>query len=169
MIFRRVFQKVPASELSPWRRVAPHMWRRPDSPVAYGFMEVDASEAQRAIGVARTRSAVPVTLNHLAVKAVANALAAGRLERDTSLNLPPPPIQELPQEAPPPPRPVNVANAYQVQITGTDVNIYNFAMAHLRTLPGLESAIPQQINPTGIVPKGPDLTGWNSPHRRGEP
>jgi hypothetical protein len=29
------------------------------------------------------------------------------------------------------------------------VNIYNFAMAHLRTLAGLESASPQQINPGG--------------------
>jgi hypothetical protein len=41
------------------------------------------------------------------------------------------------------------ANAYQVQVTGGDVNIYNFAMAHLRTLAGIESATPQQINPGG--------------------
>ena len=40
-------------------------------------------------------------------------------------------------------------NAYQVQITRRDVNIYNFAMAHLRTLAGIESASPQQINPGG--------------------
>ena len=33
--------------------------------------------------------------------------------------------------------------------SGGDVNIYNFAMAHLRTLGGLESASPQQINPAG--------------------
>jgi hypothetical protein len=77
----------------------------------------------------------------------ADALAAGRLERDSSLDLPPPPIIELPEE--PIARPTNVANAYQVQITGPDVNIYNFAMAHLRTLPGIESANPQQINPSG--------------------
>lgn len=77
----------------------------------------------------------------------ADALAAGRLERDSSLDLPPPPIIELPEE--PIARPTNVANAYQVQITGPDVNIYNFAMAHLRTLPGIESATPQQINPSG--------------------
>jgi hypothetical protein len=77
----------------------------------------------------------------------AQALAAGRLERDNSLNLPPPPVQELPVEAP-----VVAAattNAYQVQISGKDVNVYNFAMAHLRTLPGIESATPQQINPEG--------------------
>lgn len=76
------------------------------------------------------------------------ALATGRLERDPSLNLPPPPIQELPVEAPIA-QSTNVANAFQVQIIGKDVKIYNFAMAHLRTLPGIESATPQQINPGG--------------------
>jgi hypothetical protein len=78
----------------------------------------------------------------------AQALAAGRLERDSSLNLPPPPIQELPAEAPAVQQ-VQIANSYQVQVTGKDVAIYNFAMAHLRTLAGVDSAIPQQINPGG--------------------
>jgi hypothetical protein len=77
----------------------------------------------------------------------AEALADGRLTRDTSLNLPPPPIQLAPVVAPP--KPVNLVNAYQVQVTGKDVLIYNFAMAHLRTLPGISSATPQQINPGG--------------------
>jgi len=76
------------------------------------------------------------------------ALAAGRLERDESLNLPPPPL-ELPLEAAPVARPTNTANAYQIQITAKDVKVYNFAMAHLRTLPGIDSATPQQINPNG--------------------
>lgn len=75
------------------------------------------------------------------------ALASGRLARDPSLNLPPPPVQQLP--APTAPKPVNVVNAYQVQVTGKDVIIYNFAMAHLRTLAGVDSATPQQINPGG--------------------
>jgi len=44
----------------------------------------------------------------------AQALAAGRLERDSSLNLPPPPIQEMPIEQAP--KPVNLTNAYQVQV-----------------------------------------------------
>jgi hypothetical protein len=80
----------------------------------------------------------------------AHALAAGQLSRDPSLNLPPPPVQQAPvQAAPPPAKAVNLVNAYQVQITGNDVNIYNFAMAHLRTLPGVDSATPQQINPGG--------------------
>jgi len=78
------------------------------------------------------------------------ALAAGRLERDPSLNLPAPPplpVEEKPVEA----KPTNVANAFQVQInTGGDVNIYNFAMAHLRTMGGIESATPQLINPAGV-------------------
>jgi hypothetical protein len=78
----------------------------------------------------------------------AQALAAGALSRDPSLNQPPPPpLPELPVEKPVAQTPVN--NAYQVQVTGTDVNVYNFAMAHLRTLPGLVSATPQQINPKG--------------------
>ena len=78
----------------------------------------------------------------------ATALATGHLERDPSLNLPPPPplpVEEKPVEAP-----VDAANAFQVQIDAAgDVNIYNFAMAHLRTLGGIDSATPQLINPTG--------------------
>ena len=74
------------------------------------------------------------------------ALAAGALARDPSLNPPPPP--------PLPAQPVQQAvapttPAYQVQVTGSDVLIYNFAMAHLRTLAGVVSATPQLINPTG--------------------
>ena len=78
----------------------------------------------------------------------AQALADGRLSRDPSLNTPPPPVQEAPAQAPPP-KPTNLVNAFQVQVTGKDVLIYNFAMAHLRTLPGVASATPQQINPSG--------------------
>jgi hypothetical protein len=78
----------------------------------------------------------------------AQALAAGQLERDTSLNLPPPPIQELPEEAATTAT-APATNAFQVQISGKDVNVYNFAMAHLRTLPGIDSATPQLINPEG--------------------
>lgn len=77
-----------------------------------------------------------------------NALAAGRLVRDTSLNQPPPPVlPEVPVEKPV--APVSQFNSYQVQVTGSNVNFYNFAMAHLRTLPGVQAATPQQINPGG--------------------
>jgi hypothetical protein len=78
----------------------------------------------------------------------AQALADGRLTRDPSLNLPPPPVQEVSVEAAPP-KPVEVANDYQVQVVGNDVTVYNFAMAHLHTLGGVQSATPQQINPAG--------------------
>ena len=81
-----------------------------------------------------------------------NALAAGMLVRDSSLDLPPPPaVPELIEEVAPTARQTGpAANAYQVQISsGGDVTIYNFAMAHLRTLGGIESATPQQINPSG--------------------
>ena len=79
----------------------------------------------------------------------ADALAAGRLTRDSSLDLPPPPVMpELPTETKPL-APVSAVNSFQVQVTGNNVTVYNFAMAHLRTLPGIASATPQQINPGG--------------------
>ena len=80
----------------------------------------------------------------------ANALAAGALSRDPSLNQPPPPpMPELPPVEKPVAKSVNTGNAYQIQVTGADVNMYNFAMAHLRTLAGIDSATPQQINAKG--------------------
>ena len=79
----------------------------------------------------------------------AHALAAGRLTRDPSLNLPPPPVLPELAEARPVAAGQPITNAYQVQISGKNVNFYNFAMAHLRTLPGINSATPQQINPGG--------------------
>ena len=78
-----------------------------------------------------------------------NALAAGKLVRDSSLDLPAPPplpVEEKPIET----KPVNATNAFQIQIdSGGDVNVYNFGMAHLRTMGGITSATPQLINPTG--------------------
>jgi len=78
----------------------------------------------------------------------AQALAAGRLTRDSSLNLPPPPV--LPQLAEEKPvAPVSEFNSFQIQVSGKNVNFYNFAMAHLRSIAGINSAAPQQINPGG--------------------
>jgi len=113
----------------------------PDNQIVGGFTltapNSDAIPAMMAQGVQR--------MDQL----FANALAAGALSRDPSLNQPPPPLlPELPVERPLA-RPTSTANAFQVQVTGPDVNVYNFAMAHLRTLPGLASATPQQINPSG--------------------
>src|SRR5438105_15372418 len=77
------------------------------------------------------------------------ALAAGALARDPSLNQPPPPpLPQLPVEQQVA-KPANTGNAFQVQVTGPDVNMYNFAMAHLRTLAGLDSATPQLISASG--------------------
>lgn len=76
------------------------------------------------------------------------ALAAGRLNRDPSLDLPPPPaLPELPVQKQA--APVNAFTQIQVQVTGKNVTMYNFAMAHLHTLPGVQSATPQQINAGG--------------------
>ena len=77
------------------------------------------------------------------------ALAAGRLQRDSSLDLPAPPplpVEEKPIET----KPASTGNQYQIQIDAAgDVNVYNFGMAHLRTMGGITSATPQLINPTG--------------------
>jgi len=79
----------------------------------------------------------------------AQALAAGRLTRDSSLDLPPPIVLPDLSTETKPAAPVNATNAFQIQVTGNNVTVYNFAMAHLRTLPGIASASPQQINPGG--------------------
>ena len=75
------------------------------------------------------------------------AFTAGRLARDSSLNLPAPP--PLPEVAEVVEKPASLTNPFQIQIIANDVTIYNFAMAHLRTLGGIDSATPQLINPSG--------------------
>jgi len=44
---------------------------------------------------------------------------------------------------------VSEFNSFQIQVSGKNVNFYNFAMAHLRSIAGVNSAAPQQINPGG--------------------
>ena len=114
----------------------------PDNQIVGGFEltapNSDAVPAMMAQGVQR--------MDQL----FANALAAGALSRDPSLNQPPPPpLPELPVEKPVAKPVTGAANAFQIQVSGGDVNVYNFAMAHLRTLAGIVSATPQQINPKG--------------------
>jgi len=75
------------------------------------------------------------------------AFTVGRLARDSSLNLPAPP--PLPETVEVVEKPASLTNPFQIQIIANDVNIYNFAMAHLRTLGGIDSATPQLINPSG--------------------
>jgi hypothetical protein len=95
-------------------------------------------------------NAIPAMMNEGARRmdeVFTTALAAGRLSRDPSLNLPaPPPILEPVEVVE---KPVSATTAVQIQIVANDVNIYNFAMAHLRTLNGIDSATPQLINPSG--------------------
>jgi hypothetical protein len=83
----------------------------------------------------------------------ARALQSGRLIRDSSLDipLPPPPppeeiIEEVATAAPTPGR----VWSYQVQIVSPDVNVYNFAMAHLRTTAGVEGIAVVAVNPNGV-------------------
>lgn len=114
----------------------------PDNQIVGGFTltapNSDAIPAMMAQGVQRMD------------QIFANALAAGALSRDPSLNQPPPPpMPQLPPLEKPVAKPVNTGNAYQIQVSGSDVNMYNFAMAHLRTLAGIDSATPQQINAKG--------------------
>jgi hypothetical protein len=87
------------------------------------------------------------------------ALAAGLLERDVTLDIPePPPVpEELLEEEDTAKQPTTQqrqqqqapAQAFQVQISASNVNTYNFAMAHLRTIGGIEQVTPQSINPQG--------------------
>jgi hypothetical protein len=114
----------------------------PDNQIVGGFTltapNSDAIPAMMAQGVQRMD------------QVFTQALVAGALSRDPSLNQPPPPpMPELPPEVKPVVKAQSTSNAYQVQVTGTDVTMYNFAMAHLRTLAGVESATPQQINASG--------------------
>ena len=87
------------------------------------------------------------------------ALAAGRLERDPTLNIPePPPIPVLEEEEEADDQQRRQRDqgdgegqtwVYQVQIVAPNVQVYNFAMAHLRTIGGVQQVNPIAINPSG--------------------
>jgi hypothetical protein len=82
----------------------------------------------------------------------AAALAAGRLVRDPTLDIPQPPVlvDEEPEPEAAPTQQAAQPWVYQVQIVSPDVHTYNFAMAHLRTVPGVDQTVPIAINPGGI-------------------
>jgi pyruvate/2-oxoglutarate dehydrogenase complex dihydrolipoamide acyltransferase (E2) component len=65
-----------AERLSPWRRLAVHVWRAPSDPTVYGVLEVDM---RRSLEYLAALNAIPggarVTPTHLVVKAIAKALA----------------------------------------------------------------------------------------------
>jgi hypothetical protein len=112
----------------------------PDDEIVGGF----TLTAQNSDGIASMMAQGAQQMDQL----FAQALAAGRLTRDSSLDLPPPPVLPAPIEEKTA-APVNLVNSFQVQVTGRNVAFYNFAMAHLHTLAGVESATPEQINPGG--------------------
>lgn len=84
------------------------------------------------------------------------ALAAGRLVRDPTLDIPEPPpipVQEEEEDEQRQQRDQREDSGqtwvYQVQIVAPNVNVYNFAMAHLRTIGGVQQVNPIAINPSG--------------------
>ena len=71
----------------------------------------------------------------------AGAFNAGGLERDSTLNQPPPPP---PPPAPEQPAQPQAAQTVNVQVVSPNALTYNYALAHLRTIPGIDSV--QQVN-----------------------
>jgi hypothetical protein len=71
----------------------------------------------------------------------AGAFNAGALERDSTLNEPPPPP---PPPAPEQPAQPQAAQTVNVQVVSPNALTYNYALAHLRTIPGIDSV--QQVN-----------------------
>ncbi len=67
-----------------------------------------------------------------------DAYRAGRLQRDSTLNLPPPPPPPVQEPAEHPPV------AYQVGVAAPNAATYNSALAHLRAVPGVEKV--EQVN-----------------------
>ncbi|MEO6360427.1 MAG: heavy-metal-associated domain-containing protein [Sphingomicrobium sp.] len=80
------------------------------------------------------------------------ALAAGRLQRDPTLDIPEPPplLEELVEETPKETSRDGKPWTYQVQIVSPDAQTYNFAVAHIRTLAGVEQAQVMGVNIGGI-------------------
>jgi len=57
-----------------WRRLAIATWHKPDNPTVLGSIEVDMTESLRLIEKLRQEQNVRVTVTHLVVKALGNAL-----------------------------------------------------------------------------------------------
>jgi pyruvate/2-oxoglutarate dehydrogenase complex dihydrolipoamide acyltransferase (E2) component len=66
------FRKIP--RLSSWRRLALHAWPAPRDPTVYSTLQVDMTAALRFLEEIRERSGVRVTVTHLVIKAIAEAL-----------------------------------------------------------------------------------------------
>jgi pyruvate/2-oxoglutarate dehydrogenase complex dihydrolipoamide acyltransferase (E2) component len=57
-----------------WRRLAIASWSKPDNPTVLGSIEVDMTESLRLIERLRQEQSVRVTVTHLVVKALGNAI-----------------------------------------------------------------------------------------------
>lgn len=63
------------SNLSTWRRISLHAWKRPSDPTVYGKLQIDVSAALAYLQAKQDECGVKLTLTHLVGKAVANAIA----------------------------------------------------------------------------------------------
>lgn len=65
-----------AERLSSWRRLAVHVWGRPSDPTVYGNIDIDMRQSLAWIEEAERVSGNRITVTHMVVKAIAQALAA---------------------------------------------------------------------------------------------
>ncbi len=70
----RVFE--PVDGLSSWRRLAPHVWDRPNDPTVYGVIDVVVERALPYLEELSKQSGTKVRLSHLVTKALAMAIRA---------------------------------------------------------------------------------------------
>jgi pyruvate/2-oxoglutarate dehydrogenase complex dihydrolipoamide acyltransferase (E2) component len=61
----------PLAGLSSWRRLAPHVWNRPQDPTVYGVMDLVVDRALPYLDAVSADAGVKVRLTHLIVKALA--------------------------------------------------------------------------------------------------
>jgi hypothetical protein len=115
----------------------------PGGPVKARFVGSHGPDGEPVGSFALTGANLQAVMNEGAKRMdqlFAQAFAAGHLTRDSSLNLPPPP--------PPPPSEETEISAppatVQVQVVSPNAITYNYALAHLRTIPGVDRV--DQVN-----------------------
>jgi pyruvate/2-oxoglutarate dehydrogenase complex dihydrolipoamide acyltransferase (E2) component len=64
----------PFRNLSSWRRISLHAWKRPADPTVYGTLEIDMERALRYLRGVRDEIGPHVTVTHLVAKALALAI-----------------------------------------------------------------------------------------------
>ena len=65
------------NELATWRLLSLHLWGKPRDPTVYGTLEIDMTQALRYLDALNAEPGAPrVTVTHLAVKAIAKAIAS---------------------------------------------------------------------------------------------